>query len=314
MNSRALSVSSWQADWLPRLVVLAQDRRLSALAALLLIVLLAKALAGLTWTLLPAPVEHMAGSVQPSGPVPAQTRSAPARVSAADIERLHLFGEAGKAAPKAAPKRVDAPDTRLNLKLHGVLASDNAVIARAIIADGKGLDDAYAVDDKLPGNAVLKEIHADRIILEHRGRLETLRLPKDAKTLVNNRPATRPATGGRAAAAISATTADTSALLRQYRDALITDPQSVMELVRAEPVRDRSSGKLKGYRVRPGRDHQLLSRFGLRAGDVVTSINGIPMDNPLKALELMRDVSTLSQISLEVERNGTSQSFSFQID
>ncbi|HEB93404.1 MAG TPA: type II secretion system protein GspC [Gammaproteobacteria bacterium] len=313
MNSRTLSVPSWQADWLPRLVVLAQDRRLSALVALLLIVLLAKALAGLTWTLLPAPAENMAGFVPP-GSAPTQTRSAPARVSAASIERLHLFGEAGKAAPKVAAKVVDAPDTRLNLKLHGVLASDNAVIARAIIADGKGLEDAYAVDDKLPGNAVLKEIHADRIILEHRGRLETLRLPKDAKTLVNNRVAMNSIPGRRSAAAISASTTDTGALLRQYRDALVTDPQSVMELVRAEPVRDHSTGKLKGYRVRPGRDRQLLSRFGLRAGDVVTSINGIPMDNPLKALELMRDVTTLSQINLEVERNGTSQSFSFQID
>jgi len=87
-----------------------------------------------------------------------------------------------------------------------------------------------------------------------------------------------------------------------------------MDLVRAEPVRDRATGKLKGYRIRPGRDRQLLSRFGLRSGDVVTSINGIPMDNPLKALELMRDVSSLSQISLEVERNGAPQSFSFQIE
>ncbi len=304
---------SWQTDWLPRMAVLAQDRRLSALVTLLLIVLLAKALASLTWTLLPAPDESMAGLFQP-GPVPAQTRSVSTRVSALSIERLHLFGEAGKAAPKAAAKVVDAPDTRLNLKLHGVLASDNLAIARAIIADGKGLEDAYAVNDKLPGNAVLKEIHVDRIILEYRGRLETLRLPKDANTLVNNRAAKSSTTGGRSAAAISASTADTGALLRQYRDALTTDPQSVMELVRAEPVRDRTTGKLKGYRIRPGRDRQLLSRFGLRAGDVVTSINGIPMDNPLKALELMRDVSNLSQISLEVERNGAPQSFSFQIE
>lgn len=313
MNSRALPVPSWQVDWLPRLAVLAQDRRLSALVALLLIVLLAKALASLTWTLLPAPDENMTGFVQP-GPALTQTRSVSAKVSAASIERLHLFGEAGKAAPTVAATVVDAPDTRLNLKLHGVLASDNLVIARAIIADGKGLEDAYAVDDKLPGNAVLKEIHTDRIILEHRGRLETLRLPKDANTLVNNRVATSPTMGGRPAAAISSSTEDTGALLRQYRDALVTDPQSVMELVRAEPVRDRSTGKLRGYRVRPGRDRQLLSRFGLRAGDVVTSVNGIPMDNPLKALELMRDVTTLSQISLEVERNGTSQTFAFQID
>jgi len=306
-------VPNWQTEWLPRLSVLAQDRRVSALVTLLLIVLLAKALASLTWTLLPAPDENMAGLALP-GPAPVQIRPASARVSAPSIERLHLFGEAEKAAPEPTTRVVDAPDTRLNLKLHGVLASDNPAIARAIIADGKGLEDAYAVEDKLPGNAVLKEIHTDRIILEYRGRLETLRLPKDADTQGNNRAAAGTAGRGRSAASISASSADTGTLLRRYRDALTTDPQSVMDLVRAEPVRDRATGKLKGYRIRPGRDRQLLSRFGLRAGDVVTSINGIPMDNPLKALELMRDISNLSQISLEVERNGAPQSFSFQIE
>ncbi|HFE32149.1 MAG TPA: type II secretion system protein GspC [Gammaproteobacteria bacterium] len=313
MNPRSLAVANWQADWLPRLAVLAQDRRLAALATLLVVVLLAKALASLTWTLLPAPEEGMAGAILP-GVVPVQARPASARVSALTIERLHLFGEAEKAAPKPMAKVVDAPDTRLNLKLRGVLASNNPAIARAIIADGKGQEDAYAVDDKLPGDAVLKEIHGDRIILQYRGRLETLRLPKEANGMAGNRSVTGGGRNGRSAAAISASSADTGTLLRQYRDALTTDPQSVMDLVRAEPVRDRATGKLKGYRIRPGRDRQLLSRFGLRAGDVVTSINGIPMDNPLKALELMRDVSSLSQISLEVERNGAPQSFSFQIE
>ncbi|HHH47603.1 MAG TPA: type II secretion system protein GspC [Gammaproteobacteria bacterium] len=313
MTFRNPAVAGWQADWLPRLAVLAQDRRLAALVTLLLVVLLAKALAGLTWTLLPSSEAETDGALLP-GAVPVRARPASAKVSASSIERLHLFGEAAKAVPKPAPKVVDAPDTRLNLKLRGVLASSNPAIARAIIADGKGQEDAYAVDDKLPGNAVLKEIHADRILLEYRGQLETLRLPKEASAQASTRSVNGGRRNGRSAAAISASSADTGVLLRQYRDALSTDPQSVMDLVRAEPVRDRATGKLKGYRIRPGRDRQLLSRFGLRAGDVVTAINGIPMDNPLKALELMRDVSNLSQISLEVERNGSPQSFSFQIE
>ena len=306
-------VPNWQTEWLPRLGALAQDRRLSVLVTLLLTLLVANALARLTWMLLPAP-QQTAMATLPAVKSPARGASAaPAKVSVSRIEQLHLFGEAAKSPPKTVAKVVDAPDTRLNLKLHGVLASSDPANARAIIADGKGMEDAYAVEDKLPGNAVLKEIYADRIILEYRGRLETLRLPKQVDKGVSSQQARGTSRRG-AASAISASTANTGALLRQYRDALTTDPQSVMDLVRAEPVRDRATGKLKGYRLRPGRDRQLLSRFGLRAGDVVTSINGIPMDNPLKALELMRDISTISQVNLEVERNGSLQSFSFQIE
>ena len=307
-------MADWRGEWLPRLMMLAQDKRLSVLVTLLLTLLLAQGAASLTWTMLPrsehAAVEK-AGLALLASPPARVGRAAPqnARASAASVERLHLFGEAEKraTAKPETQKILDAPDTKLQLKLRGVLASDDPAFARAIIADAKGMEDAYAVEEALPGNAVLKEIYADRIILQYRGQLETLRLPKDETKGANQRVSRKSPHAG-------VNTAETGALLRQYRNALTTDPQSVMDLVRAEPVRDRMTGKVKGYRIRPGRDRQMLGRFGLRDGDVVTSINGVSLDNPLKALELMRDVSSMTQVNLDVERNGVPQSFSFQIE
>ena len=107
------------------------------------------------------------------------------------------------------------------------------------------------------------------------------------------------------------TTGDPGELLREYRDALINNPQSVMGLVRAEPYQ--KDGQLKGYRIRPGKDRYLLRRFGLRSGDIVTSVNGVTMDNPIKALEVLRDLSAATQLTVEVERNGAPQSFTFAI-
>jgi general secretion pathway protein C len=109
-------------------------------------------------------------------------------------------------------------------------------------------------------------------------------------------------------------TPDNAALLRQYRDALINQPQSLMNLVNATPVTEKGSGKLKGYRIRPGKDRKLLGRFGLKSGDVVTSVNGVALDNPIKALEIMRDLSTATSVTLDVERNGVTESFAFQVD
>jgi general secretion pathway protein C len=79
-------------------------------------------------------------------------------------------------------------------------------------------------------------------------------------------------------------------------------------------VVNKSTGKLKGYKVQPGKDRKLLSKFGLKRGDVVTAVNGVTLDNPIKALEILRDLSTASSVSLDVERKGQMQSFSFQID
>ena len=313
-------MSSWADELLPRLAALGLDKRLPVLATLLLTLMLAQTLAVLTWDLLPKPQVDGKVLLVPSAR-PAIRAGATEQNQARQISQWHLFGQVQTTSPAAVAKTTNAPDTRLNLKLRGVLASSDPALAIAIIADGKGKEDAYTLEAKLPGNAVLKEIYADRVILEYRGRLEALRLPKEviAKFGSTNGPTTakrgsgvRP--GFKASPTRSVRNADTSALLRQYREAMISDPQSLMNLVSASPVVNKATGKLKGYRVQPGKDRKLLRKFGLRKGDVVTAVNGVSLDNPIKALEIMRDLSTASSVSLDVERNGQMQSFSFQID
>ena len=304
-------MSNLAASFLPRLAAVSQDKRLPVLVLLLLIMLFAQSLAQITWALLPG---------EPPEPLLVATRVGSAsqqvvksgRTDITRISQWHLFGDAKKVFAKPVAKVIDAPDTRLNLKLRGVLASSDPVAARAIIAGGKGAEDAYAVGDNLPGKAVLREIYADRVILEYRGRMETLRLPKDdlkGGVIANNQVSKARGRGVRQAG-----TADNAVLLRQYRDALINNPQSLMNLVNASPVSEKGTGKLKGYRIRPGKDRKLLGRFGLKSGDVVTGVNGVALNNPIKALEIMRDLSTSTSVTLDVERNGVMQSFAFQVD
>lgn len=303
--------SNLGVNLLARLSALGADKRVPVLVLLVLIALLAQSLAQLTWQVLPAqPQKALVAprSAHPTGSAARQLGSADTR----QIAQWHLFGEVKKVAPKPVAEITEAPDTRLNLKLRGLLASSDPEAARAIIADGKGKEEAYKVGQNLPGNAILREIYADRVILEYRGRLEALRLPKESSSSVvvqkgAARQTSRPGV-------TQAGTADNAALLRQYREALINEPQSLMNLVNASPVTDKSSGKLKGYRIRPGKDRKLLGQFGLKSGDVVTSVNGVALNNPIKALEIMRDLSTATSVTLDVERNGVVQSFAFQVD
>ncbi len=304
-------MADWGAGLWPRLMAMGLDKRLPVLVMLLLTALLAQSLALVTWALLPGqPPQPLLIAASVGSASRAAEVSSTADV--AQISQWHLFGDAQKKFIKPVSKVTEAPDTRLNLKLRGVLASFDSGMARAIIADGKGLEDAYAIGENLPGNAVLREIYADRVILEYRGRMETLRLPRDG--LTSNAVARKSARGSRSRVPKQASTADNSALLRRYRDALVNNPASLMTLVNASPVTDKSTGKLKGYRIRPGKDRKLLGRFGLKSGDVVTAVNGVMLDNPIKALEILRDLSTANAVTLEIERNGMMESFVFQVD
>ncbi|MEO5347780.1 MAG: hypothetical protein H7834_15585 [Magnetococcus sp. YQC-9] len=72
----------------------------------------------------------------------------------------------------------EAPVTRLNARLLGILfASDNSVVWRALIS-GEGIaEGSYGVGERV-GPAMVVKIEWDRVVLELNGRLETLRLPK----------------------------------------------------------------------------------------------------------------------------------------
>lgn len=299
------------------------DKRVPVIATFIVIILLTHSIAVLTWDLVPVPKSPVfrMNATQTSGNEVNRPQSAVEQPVATKISQLHLFGkfEVKKVAPPPKLDVASAPETRLNLKLRGVFSSQDKTIARAIISDPKGDDDSYAIGDEVPGGAILNDILEDRVILERNGQLEVLKLPVESipgESTVTT-AGSRMNSGGRtqypgaASAPIDTATANTSEILRHYRDALMNDPQSVMGLVRVQPYS--RGGKLEGYRIRPGRDRQLLTKFGLRSGDVVKAVNGVPMDNPIKALEILRDLSTATSVTVDIERNGTPQSFTFQI-
>jgi len=302
---------------------------LPALATVVLTIIIANTFASLTWKFVPSLPNVAAPILVDESLKSTQTRAVTnTNNTYKQLPNWHLFGVVQKNVPKAvvqptpvAPK--EAPDTQLRLTLKGVMASPDMMDAWAIVADRMGNEDSYGVDSNLPGGAILKEIYSDRIILEHNGRLETLRLPKTDATGnksisssgTNNRRSGRRNTRASNKSTrsvqprgnVNRVSSAGSAVLKGYRDKLLSDPQSVMNTVRAEPYRQ--AGKLKGYRIFPGRDKSLFGQLGLEPGDVVTTVNGIDLDSPLKGLEVMQNVTDASEVSVEVLRNGVNQTF-----
>jgi len=143
-------------EWTPRLALLAA------------VLVVSWAAAQLTGTvLLPDPevAEH-------GGEAAGATAVVAAADHAARILGAKLMGETPKA-PAARQRAV--PETRLNLKLIGVLATGSSS-GMAIISDNRGEEKLYRVGSRLPGGAVLREVQADRVVLEGASGLEALKL------------------------------------------------------------------------------------------------------------------------------------------
>lgn len=259
-------------------------------------ILLAQALAILAWKLVPAP--------EGSGWQPPTVAASGASSAASDpnVERIasaHLFGEYQAPADPALTELNEAPDTRLDLTLLGILAATAERGSRALIASSNGEEKPYAIGDDVVRGARLQAIFPDRVILARAGQLETLRLNKDAPRA--------PLPSGPAVAASDAGTvgADTTQMLSNIREELLTDPSRAAEYIRIQPASN--GGQLRGYRIYPGRDRAAFNAVGLRPGDLVTQVNGIQLNDANTALQMLGQLSHSNDITVVVERGGQQQ-------
>jgi general secretion pathway protein C len=273
-------------------------RRATTVVNFVLVCLLTYILAELTWKIIPGPVSL------PPPPPPVDRTSAVSSPAAKtwDIARWHLFGVKERVVSTAPVRPEQIPETKLKLILRGIFASDDPFKGGAIIADPRREENFYSVGAQLPGNATLKEIYPDRVVLMRNNQLETLRLPKESLDIGND-------LSGSSLAPVSrgSTAADNGVSLREYRDTLINEPQRLADLVHIEPVND--ANQFIGYKVEPGNDQSFFERFGLQPGDVITSVNGIVLDTPAKGLNVLRSLPDSNQYTIELLRNGQIQSF-----
>ena len=63
-------------------------------------------------------------------------------------------------------------------------------------------------------------------------------------------------------------------------------------------------GKFHGFRIAGLRDPQFWSGVDLKPGDVVTSVNGFPIEHPEQALTAFESLDVASELRVAVERGG----------
>jgi general secretion pathway protein C len=246
------------------------------IAAFALVLLIAAQLASLAWRLYASPAESA-----DQAPVAADT--AVPVVDVAGIVNAHLFGIAA-ADPGAAPAEASG-----NLVLAGTLAGRVPEQGWAILGPSQQAARVYATGTTLPGGARLVAVYADRVILERAGRREYLSLP-------------RLSGGARPAAGVFPPPPTAQLPPDGVRDVLAQPPAAASEILRPQPVF--AGGQLRGYRVYPGRNRQQFTRLGLLPGDLVTAVNGAPLEDPGRGLEALQGLAAGGMATLTVDRNG----------
>lgn len=94
------------------------------------------------------------------------------------LASVDFFGRTDPEAEMAARQTENLPETNLRILLRGVMAGDEEEPGSALIEDDRKRTEVYIIGDEIPGNARLRSVHANRIIIERGGRLENLYFPE----------------------------------------------------------------------------------------------------------------------------------------
>ena len=171
-------------------------------------------------------------------------------------------------------------ETSLNLKIKGIIHDAMSSESIALISRSEEEAKVFKINDTVVQGTRLHSIYADRIILDNRNDLESLKLPKEE-----------------APTSITKIIDNDIKPLNQFGAELA-------DTIRPTPYF--KSGKQAGYRVYPGNDRKKFMSLGLLSGDLITSVNGMILNDPQKAMMIFQDIEKESQVTLTITRNNES--------
>ncbi len=285
------------------------------LVRLILIVILSFSAARLFWLLLPNPTLP-AATVAISVVRPVVSGGG----SSVNVEQLKSLSVFGKADAPVAPTDVPNPESQatvstLNLMLMGLIASNDDSLARAIITAGDKTD-VYAIGNSLPvGNGVtLAKIMSDRVIVNNNGQFESLLLYQENPNAAPISQAYIPPPAVASARPMQADNpqpsgTDKSPGYDAPERSVATGPgmgevsRNLSDVVAMSIYRE--GGQVVGYKIRPGRDAEKFKTLGLQTDDIVTAVNGMPLTNPAKIMEVYKNMGNTTSASLEIKRGGS---------
>lgn len=214
------------------------------------------------------------------------------------------------AIPKGAGafEEAGATPTTLPIELVGTIILSDGNKSVAAIKDKTGnKTESYQVGDILLAKAKVFKVDAYKVYLQNLDNQSLEFVEKKIEDTLTPSLETTASTGeGIRESGDGRFVIDRGAL-----ESSIANPNEILTQARAIP--NIVDGKIKGFRILSIKPGSVYEKLGIRNGDVIEEVNGIALDSPAKALEFYGAISSASDISLNIERDGQKKSFSYTI-
>ena len=275
--------------------------KLPGLISTILVIALGASLAKLMWLVI-APAPTFSNSIQnQDAMVTNQKQQANYGKLIAD---QHIFGEAEKKAVVKDKKPIEVVKTvvptKLNLKLHGIIAYKSKQ-GYALISLNNGSQKVYGKDESIEEGVTVTNILPDKVILNNRGQTEELLLPVDKSNTSSRIDRSRESLGGNATSPPASMTGNDGAPdLYTLREKIISNPGKLQEVVNVSPAI--VDGQFIGFRIYPGSNRKLFQQLDFRPNDIITEVNGTILDDAGKGVIVLGEIAQATDITVKVKR------------
>jgi general secretion pathway protein C len=163
------------------------------------------------------------------------------------------------------------------------------------------------VEDEIPGKAKILQIEPRRVIFVNvsSGRREFVDLPEES----TDNPKIALGTKKPSGPGIEQVSPTQFNISRTEVDKTLADLNNVLTQARAVP--NFENGMPAGYKLFQIVPGSIYDKLGLKNGDTIAGLNGQPITDPGKAFEMLSALKEQSHVDIQIKRDGTPQSFSY---
>lgn len=237
------------------------------------------------------------------------------------ISSRNLFSSTGEMPPALSAgktttvkKENDPTPSQLPITVIGTLVhSDPAKSIAALELKGKNKTGSYSTGADVEGLCTIERVERNTVFIRNRsnGMLEYIEMNKGANKVAFDPSKTEPVktvskdvqSGGNNTFQIS------RANLLKYTN----DLSSVLMQARAVPNRDPNTGEINGFRILDMQPGSIYEQLGLQRMDVIKGVNGDTVDSIQKAMEMYNTLKNGSQVKLQIERGGKTDTFTYDV-
>ena len=230
-----------------------------------------------------------------------------------DIVNRDLFNTVNTAQQQATPqpKKVDLDalkETDLKLKLWGTVSRQGGA-AYAVIEDTKTREqNLYRTGDSIQ-NATVKLILREKVVLTVNDSDEILTMEE----IVASGKTKRPGRQNQAAKRLPVSSYKRKITLNRanIENAL----ENIGQLMDQATIRPHiEDGRPAGISITGIRPNAIFRKMRLRNGDVIKGVNGRPIESVEDAISVFEDLTSSSEIEVDIKRRGRNQTLDYKIE